>query len=318
VSEVIIKTGWPVRRGRKPLVAAVGVFDGVHLGHRAVLATVKRIARRLKMVSGVIAFREHPLKVLDPERAPGTLTDPMQKERVLAAEGLDYAWVVPFTRRLSRIRAAYFVKEYLVRRLGAGGLVVGANFNFGRGREGNVAFLKKVGPSLGCRVWVVSSVVRGGRRVSSTRIRTLIGQGRVEEAGQLLGRPYEVRGRVVRGRRLGASLGYPTANLSDVRHLLPAHGVYVVEVVLPGGRTKRFGLANVGVRPTLNHGWTPAPLLEVHVWNWQGALYGQALRVRFLRRLRGERKFPSLEALVRQIQRDEQSAKVELKTLRVQ
>jgi riboflavin kinase/FMN adenylyltransferase len=287
-------------------VVTIGNYDGLHLGQRAILERVVARARELGPPSLAITFDPHPLRLLDPARAPVRLTPDAQRERLLAALGLDVLWVVPFTLELAAQPAHEFVRERLVGRLALREIHVGSRFAFGRGREGDLDLLRRLGRELGFAAHGVPEVERGGAPVSATRIRALVASGRTEEAAALLGRPFTVTGEVVHGDRAGTRLGFPTINLATDHELLPADGVYATRVALPDGSI-RDAVSNVGVRPTLHAGG--GRVVESHLLDFAGDLYGAAVEVGFLARLREERKFPGIEALREQIAIDAAAAR---------
>lgn len=288
-------------------VATVGNYDGIHLGQRAVLERVAARARELGRSALALTFDPHPLRVLSPERAPRRLTTDLQRERLLAGLGIDALCVLEFTRELASWRAERFVREILAGRLALHELHVGSRFAFGRGREGSLALLERLGGELGFRAYGVPELEVGGAPVSATRIRAALAAGRVDEAAELLGRPYAVDGRVVEGDRRGRTLGFPTLNLSTANEILPADGVYVAEADFPELGERARGVANVGLRPTI--GRDAAPVVEAHLLDFDRSCYGEEVELRFLARLRGERRFPSLAALTGQIARDVGSAR---------
>lgn len=286
-------------------VVTIGNFDGVHLGHRAILARVRQRAQKLEAQSVAVTFDPHPLKVLRPEASLPLLTTPEQKISLMAASGLDAVVVLPFTREFAGLPAREFVQRYFLERLRVREVVVGHDYCFGRGREGNIDLLKEMGNQHGFTVQVVWAVETDGAVVSSSLIRAMLRLGKVEEAGRLLGRPYGVAGRVVAGKGRGAKLlGIPTANIRPENELLPATGIYAVRVrrgeeILPGA-------ANIGTCPTFENGEFS---LEVHLLDFSGDLYGENLGVEFVARLREERRFPSIEALAAQIHADIRAAR---------
>ena len=289
--------------GKSPFartVITIGNFDGVHLGHRAILARVVKRARELGGQAVAVTFDPHPLKFLRPETELPLLTTPEQKLNLLAACGLDAVVVLPFTREFAALPARDFVTGYFCDRLRVREVVIGHDYGFGRGREGNVDLLQEMGAGCGFTVQVVWAVAAEDAVVSSSLIRALLRLGKVIEAGRLLGRPYGVAGTVVRGKGRGAKLlGVPTANIRPVNELLPASGIYAVRVrrgteVLPG-------VANIGTCPTFDNSEFS---LEVHLLEFNGELYGEDLGVDFIARLREERRFPSIEALAAQIHAD--------------
>jgi riboflavin kinase/FMN adenylyltransferase len=287
-------------RPRRPLVATIGVFDGVHLGHRVVLDRTLARARATGREPAVITFDRHPLATLAPRAAPRCLMTLPQRLRAFAALGFRTAVMLRFDRRLADLSAKAFVRRVLVRRLGVAELVVGYDFHFGRGGAGDAALLGRLGDRLGFRVTVAPPRLRRGEPVSSTRIRKLVILGNVTEAARLLGRPYAIEGRIVRGRRLGRRIGFPTINLAPRNDLLPRHGVYAARL----GPGRAPAVVNLGVRPTVDRGRTE-PLLEAHVLGPPPPLpSGRTVEAELVSFLRPERRFPDLAALTRQIARD--------------
>jgi riboflavin kinase/FMN adenylyltransferase len=281
-------------------VVTIGNFDGVHLGHRAILARVIKRAGELGAQAVAITFDPHPLKVLRPEMNLPLLTTPDQKLALLAASGLDAVVVLPFTHELAAMAARDFIQQYFCQGLKVREVVVGHDYRFGRGREGDIELLKEMGQVHGFTVQVVWAVEADGAVVSSSLIRALLRLGKVPEAARLLGRPYGVVGQVVRGKGRGAKLlGVPTANLRAANELLPACGIYAVRV-RRGGRIYP-GVANLGTCPTFDN---QDLSLEVHLLEFNGELYGENLEVQFVARLREERRFASIEALGAQIRAD--------------
>jgi riboflavin kinase/FMN adenylyltransferase len=281
-------------------VVTIGNFDGVHLGHRAILARVIHRARELEAQAVAVTFDPHPLKVLRPEMHMPLLTTPEQKIDLLAAAGLEAVVVLPFNREFAALPAREFVQRYFLERLRVREVVVGHDYCFGQGREGNIDLLKEMGQQHGFTVQVVWAVEADGAVVSSSLIRALLRLGKVEEAARLLGRPYEVVGRVVPGKgRGGKLLGVPTANIRPANELLPATGIYAVRV--RRGADNLLGAANIGTSPTFENGEFS---LEVHLLDFSGDLYAETLGVEFVARLREERRFPSIEALAAQIHAD--------------
>ncbi|WP_084058643.1 bifunctional riboflavin kinase/FAD synthetase [Desulfacinum hydrothermale] len=283
---------------RNPVIT-IGNFDGVHRGHRALFQRVIGWARKLKGESVVMTFDPHPLQVLRPGNGPNFITPYARKLELMEQEGIDVAIVVPFSQDFARISAHDFVKDLLVDRIGIRGIVVGYDYRFGRGREGNIKMLRDLGIRYGFQVEMVSGIELDGTVVSSTAIRHLIRDGRIQEAETLLGRPYEITGQVVKGRERGRLLGFPTANIRVETQVPPKAGVYAVEVELDG--EIYWGAANFGTNPTFGD---PEPSLEVHLLDFQGDLYGKELTVRFVAKLRDEQRFDGPEALVDQIHKD--------------
>jgi len=286
-------------------VITIGNFDGVHLGHRAILGKVVRRARELEAQPVGVTFEPHPLKILRPQMNLPLLTIPEQKLKLLNQAGLAAVVVLPFTPEFAALPPRDFVVQYFVNRLRVREVVVGHDYCFGRHREGNIDLLKEMGRTHGFTVQVVWAVEVDGAVVSSSLIRALLKLGKVSEAAHLLGRPYGVAGRVIRGKGRGAALlGIPTANLRPENELLPATGIYAVWVRRNG--ESYAGAANIGTCPTFENGEFS---LEVHLLGFQGDLYGQNLEVDFVARLREERRFSSIEALGAQIRADIEAAR---------
>jgi len=286
-------------------VVTIGNFDGVHLGHRAILGRVVQRARELKGRAVAVTFEPHPLKVLRPGLELPLLTTGAQKLKLLAGAGLEAVVVLPFTPEFAQLPARDFVQEYFCRRLKVREVVVGHDYAFGRGREGNIDLLKEMGRSHGFTVQVVWAVEAEGAVVSSSLIRALLRLGKVDAANRLLGRPYAVVGQVYQGHGRGAKLlGVPTANLRPENELLPASGIYAVWV--RRGAETLPGVANIGTCPTFDDAELS---LEVHILDFHGDLYGEDLEVEFVGRLREERRFPSIEALAAQIRADMDAAR---------
>ncbi len=287
----------------------IGAYDGVHLGHRAVIGEVRRRAAERGLASAVVTFDRHPASVVRPESAPRLLTDLDQKLELLAATGIDYCLVVTFDDTRSRESADDFVREVLAGCLAARAVVVGEDFHFGHNRAGNVALLRRLGDELGFEVEGLELVDGTGRaagegeRVSSTRIRHALVEGDLQLANALLGRPHEVRGVVARGDKRGRELGFPTANVSvpgDV--LLPADGIYAGWCERSDGSVHPTAIS-LGRRPTF-YVEAHASLLEAHLLDFEGDLYDEKVKVRFVAWLRGEVRFESVDDLVAQIARD--------------
>jgi riboflavin kinase / FMN adenylyltransferase len=299
-------------------VLTIGTFDGVHRGHRYLLEQLVQHARETGRLSAVLSFYPHPRLVLRPEARPACLSTPSERAAALEALAVDLLVVLPFTLALASTPAEDFIGE-LVRAVRMRELWVGAGFALGRSREGDITHLTQLGARLGYTLHVVEPLYDGGEPVSSTRIRGLVHHGDVAEAGRLLGRPYAISGPVVAGRQRGRALGFRTANLRlNPECATPANGVYAVRVqtsypTLASGTTansRRYdGVANLGVRPSFGES---DRLLEVHLLDYAGDLYGENVTVEFVQRLRPELVFEDTEALVAQIRRDVEQARAVL------
>ncbi|HHJ12692.1 MAG TPA: bifunctional riboflavin kinase/FAD synthetase [Chromatiales bacterium] len=288
-------------------VATIGNFDGVHLGHQAVLGQLADKAAELHVPGTVITFEPLPREYFARGQAPGRLTRLREKLQALNRYGVDRVLLLRFDAALAALSAAEFVERILVRGLGIRHLVIGDDFRFGRGREGDIDFLRAAGRRHGFGVSPTPSFLVDGCRVSSTRIRELLGKGDLDAAARLLGRPYRLSGRVVHGNKLGRELGFPTANMPFGDYAPPLSGIFVVETWgLP--EEPRPGVASLGVRPTIDAQSTQF-VLEVHLFDFAGDLYGRHLSVDFLHKLRDEARFDSLEALTEQIARDAEDAR---------
>jgi riboflavin kinase/FMN adenylyltransferase len=281
------------------LVLTIGSFDGVHLGHQKILATVKERARARGGTAGLMSLWPHPRAYFHPEEPVALLTDPAQKESLLEQLGLDVYFVLPFSRTVASLEPLQFLREIVVGKCGATHLVVGHDFSFGAGARGNFALLKEAGPDLGLSAEMVDAVELDGERVSSTRIRAMVCAGDMAGAQRLLGRPYSLAGMVERGRGLGHQLGFPTANIVPAQGLLPALGIYAARVNVDG--RAYLAAVNVGIAPTVPH---DRPVVEAHLLDFDGPLDGQRLEVELHWRLRPEKRFESMDALKDGIQKD--------------
>ncbi len=290
-------------------VVTVGSFDGVHRGHEAVLREIAARARAADRRSVLVTFDPHPMEVVNPAAAPQVLTTGPERREILAQTGLDYAVLLRFDRALAAMPPERFVREILVRGCGMRELVIGHDHGFGRGRQGDVELLGRLGAELGFAVDVVPALVVDGHPVSSTLVRRAVAGGDLALATRLLGRRYYATGQVVPGDGRGKTIGFPTANLAGVpdRKLLPPDGVYAVRVEWRGGRTD--GMMNQGGKPTFRQAGRS---LEVHLFEYAGSLYGEWLKVEWVARLRDVQRFPSLDALRSQLERDRSSARAAL------
>jgi riboflavin kinase/FMN adenylyltransferase len=285
-------------------VVTIGNFDGVHVGHQALFRQVINKAQSIGGTSVVMTFEPHPIRVLNCGKHFPLITLFEQKVELVGATGVDTLICVSFTREFAATPARAFVKDILCDMIGMKSVVVGEDYSFGSNRQGNISLLREMGAAFGFEVIISDWVELEGRRISSTEIRNLVRDGQVQEAGKLLGRHYQVRGTVVVGRdRGGRLLGFPTANLKLYDELCPKGGVYAVTVECNGATYE--GVANIGYSPTFGNGEFN---IEVHILDFEREIYGLSIRVNFVRRLRGERKFPGPEALAAQIRLDIEKA----------
>lgn len=290
-------------------MVAIGNFDGVHRGHGALIERLAAMARQMGLVPTVLTFEPHPREFFAPDSAPARLTTLREKLELLADCGVVQVMVCRFNAEFAAFSAARFVDRVLVESLQVRHLIVGDDFRFGQGRRGDFAFLQEAGARLGFGVESLGSIVVDGERVSSSGVREALAEGDMERAVRLLGRPYIIDGRVVRGDQVGSQLGFSTANIRIKHNPLPMTGVFAVEVrgleqtILPG-------VANLGIRPTM--GGT-RPLLEVHLFDFDRDIYGAHLSVRFVHKLRDEQRFPNFAALSAQIACDAAAARAYFK-----
>lgn len=298
-------------QGGRGCVVAMGNFDGMHRGHLALLDAARVKAEALGAPFGVVTFEPHPRRLFRPDDPPFRLQSWRRKVASLAAAGVTVVYQLRFRRALSEMPGERFVREVLHRDLGVAGVVVGADFRFGHGRDGDGALLQRLGGELGFAVELVAPV-GDGESYSSSRARQALRAGDVATAEAVLGRPWEVDGRVMSGDQRGRAIGFATANIGLGDTLRPRYGVYAVRACVDDGTAPvwRDGVANLGVRPTVDGA---RELLEVHLLDWQGDLYGQRLRVAFVEFIRGEQKFDGLDALKRQIGKDCTTARSLLK-----
>lgn len=299
----------------KNTVLTVGTFDGVHLGHRKIInemiyQSVENNCRNL-----VITFDPHPQIVLSKKDSIKILTTLEQKLEYLNYLSVQNVLVVNFTKEFSQIDFRRFVEEYLVNRIGVHTIVVGSDHHFGKNREGNPEILTELGKIFDFRVIKVDPLVFEGHKISSTRIRKALAEGKIEFANRMLGKKYEIRGKVVRGNQRGALIGFPTANIEvdNKDKLIPARGVYFVEVDV--AEKNYYGMMNIGFRPTFNN--STEIVMEVHIFYFNGEIYNQPITIRFLDKLRDEKKFNSIDELKAQLQQDKQECFKRIDTLSV-
>ncbi len=302
----IIRDTTPLAAIHKGAVVALGNFDGVHLGHRAVIASAIEMARKIGCPALAVTFEPHPRSFFSPGAPHFRLTDETAKLRLLAGTGLDGAVVLNFDARRAGTSAQDFINQELIGRLGVSGIAVGYDFHFGKGRGGSPTILAAEAPKLDIEVRIQNHVDLLGQPISSSAIRDALSEGRIDEASAMLGGPWFVTGEVIHGDKRGRDLGYPTANIRLDPNTALRHGIYAVRVGLGGGAdVQRYnGVASFGRRPTFDNG---APLLEVFLFDFEGDLYGQTLDVAFIGFIRDEAKFEDIDALVKQM--DDDSAK---------
>jgi riboflavin kinase/FMN adenylyltransferase len=287
-------------------VIAVGAFDGLHRGHQALLAHAHERAQVLACSPVVVTFEPLPRAFFSPEPVP-RLSSVRDKLRGFAAAGLEHALMLRFNRALTMMSAEDFVRRVLVDRLAAREVWVGSDFRFGHKRTGDVALLERMGAELGFAACTMPEIQLHGARVSASRVRALLAAGEFAGAEPLLGRPFVIDGRVQYGNQLGRTLGYPTANIHLRKRVSPVQGIFAVRVGLGESECSWPGVASLGVRPTVNR--VSQPLLEVHLFDFEGDLYGQRMAVEFVAKLRDEQKFDGLEPLKAQMALDSNMAR---------
>lgn len=296
---IVIRDGSPHPAAIKGCVLALGNFDGLHLGHQAVIGRARELAQKHGVPLAVMTFEPHPRRVFKPELPPLRILPLREKIRLLSKMGVEYLRIVRFSKRFAQTTAEDFVTHMLHQELGVSHVVTGDDFTFGHNREGNAAYLQSLASKLGFAAVACAQLDVGGERCSSTRIRDVLAAGDVAGAAKLLGWPYALSGPVRHGDKRGQVLGFATANILPPPIFLPKLGIYAVRVHVAGKPVK--GVASLGVRPNYP---LQKPLLEVHLLDWQGDLYGQKLDVEFVQYLRPEQKFDSEEALKTQMAQD--------------
>ena len=292
---------------KQPHAVTIGNFDGLHVGHQAMLTRLQHVARERALPTCVLSFEPHPREFFSPENAPTRLSSLREKAGWLDQTGIDRLHVFRFNRAFSALAASEFIQRILVDTLHARYVLVGDDFRYGAQRAGDFTLLVEQGRSAGFDAEALSTVQIDGERASSTAVRTALAAGDLAHAAQLLGRPYSICGRVMHGDKLGRELGYPTANVQIQHNRPPLSGIFAVTASNINGRDLP-GVASLGVRPTIKT-TTAAPVLEVHLFDFDTQLYGRRIRVNFLHKLRDEAKFPDLPSLIAQIGRDVDEAK---------
>jgi len=294
-----------------PHAVTIGNFDGLHLGHQAMLARLQDVAQARGLPSCVLSFEPHPREFFTPEQAPARLSSLREKAECLQRMGIDRLHVFRFDRAFSALTAEAFIEQVLGTTLQARYVLVGDDFRYGAKRAGDFALLKQAGESLGFDAEFLPTVEVAGERASSTAVRQALATGELEHAARLLGRPYSISGRVVHGDKLGRDIGFPTANIQLKHNRPPLLGIFAVEVYGLNGEPLP-GAASLGKRPTVKNP-DAVPVLEVHLFDFNAEIYGRRVRVDFLHKLRDEEKYPDLDSLIAQIRRDVDNAKQFLK-----
>jgi riboflavin kinase/FMN adenylyltransferase len=289
------------QRSQSPVALTIGNFDGVHKGHQAMLARLKERARALKLSACVLTFEPHPLELFAPQTAPTRLTSLREKLELLAAHGIESVHVSRFNRAYASRSPQDFIEHVLINGLGMRWLLIGDDFRFGARRAGDFAMLQEASTRLGFGLEAMRTVAQDDVRVSSSAVRAALAAGKLAVAESLLGRPYSISGRVVHGDKLGRQIGFPTANVQLRHNRPPLAGIFAVRTVDGHGKV-RDGAASLGLRPTVDS--SGRAKLEVHLFDFDGELYGQHLRIDFLHKLRDEQKYPNLVELKAQIARD--------------
>jgi riboflavin kinase/FMN adenylyltransferase len=288
-------------RGDRKVCLAIGVFDGVHLGHQQIIRQTISDAKQFEGISVIVTFDCHPNTIVAPNHVPPLIYSPNQKFQVIEALGADALLVIHFDQQFSQTTGEQFIRGLASDLGNIKSICVGADFVFGHKRSGNVLLLKELGVQFNFAVHGLAAVALDDQTVSSTRIREAIRTGDFDAASQMLGRPYSLAGKIIRGDQLGRKIGFPTANIDTTGLLIPPNGVFAAHATV-GGKQFRAVL-NIGIRPTVNSA-TPSPRVEVHLLNFTGDLYDEEMEVTFVAKLRDEKKFASLEDLKMQITRD--------------
>lgn len=287
------------------VAVTIGNFDGVHLGHQALLSELKAVAKARGLQTAVVIFEPHPREFFTPQQAPARLTNLREKLELFRSLGVDRVYVCRFNAAFAQKTAADFIQA-LSEKIHAQFVLIGDDFRFGSGRVGDFALMQIMGERCGFEVRAVHSILHNGVRVSSTAVRVALAEGHLRLAREYLQRPYSISGRVVHGDAVGREMGFPTANIQLKHNLPPLKGIYVVAVHSDGVGVLQ-GVASLGIRPTLKH--DAKYVLEVHLFEFSQQIYGKHLRVEFLEKLRDEEKYPNLEMLTRQIALDVENAK---------
>lgn len=291
---------------RKNPVLAIGIFDGLHLGHQYLIKQMIRRARTIGGTAVVMTFDPHPIHVLRPDIDLPLLIPLSYRLELIESIGAEACWVVRFNRSFAKLTPEQFIRHYLVDKIGTREIFVGDDFRFGQNRSGNLELFEAAGGRYGFKVNIVRAVQRGGQVISSTRIRKHVREGKLNEAGRLLGRRVAIVGKVVKGDARGKRLGYPTANIEPLSDTVPPPGVYLVRVVVNGRR--HAGMANIGTRPSFPTKENRIHI-EAHILDFKKNIYGQTMTIEILKKIRNEKTFPSEQRLTAQLRRDEIKAR---------
>lgn len=297
------------------IIATLGVFDGVHLGHKKILKEVVKSAKKNNGESLAITFNFNPEKIISPDNSPQHLLTSCEKIKLIKQAGIDNVVVINFTSSFSKISAFDFVQKFLVQKFLVNEVIVGDNFRFGKDKKGNVALLKKIGKKIWVKVKVVQPVKFKGKVISSTRIRKALQNGNIEFANKMLGRNYKMDGIITKGTGIGRKIGFPTANIKSLHEAIPSKGVYAVRVFIK--KRVYSGMCNIGTRPTFmeierdcpnffvrKNGTVPIGI-EVHIFDFNKNIYASKIKIEFLKRIRDEKKFHNTDELINQLRRDE-------------
>lgn len=295
-----------LHREKRPIVATIGTFDGVHRGHQAILRRTVEQAKQINGASLLITFSPHPLEIVRPDRAPQLLTTLAERQRMITQNNVDLLYILPFNQEIADTPPREFIQKFLVSRFHIHEICIGYDHGFGRDRSGGIELLQELGQTSGFSVSIVPPVLLDNREISSTKIRHALTEGDLKTANSMLGHPYGLAGEVIYGQQNGRHFGFPTANLRvvDARKLIPKSGVYFVRVRID--KKEHNGVMNIGYRPTLAG---QEQSLEVHLLDYSADLYGQHLEVELLERVRGEIKFATIEMLRQQIYHDVAAAR---------
>ena len=289
-----------------PYAVTIGNFDGLHRGHQAMLARLKEEAGKRGLPSCVLTFEPHPREFFSPAQAPARLSSLREKSELIRAAGIDRLHVCRFNQRFASLSPDAFIQQVLLNTLGTRWLLIGDDFRFGARRVGDFALLRQAGAQFGFEVESLPTISVEGRRASSTAVREALAAGNMQHACELLGRPYSISGHVMHGNKLGRQIGFPTANIQLQHNHPPLSGIFAVEIHGLNGAPLQ-GVASLGTRPTVHENGNPT--LEVFIFDFRDDLYGRRLRVDFLKKLRDEEKYPDLDSLIAQINRDVDNAR---------